>query len=720
MHWLTNLENPWLLVIDNADDPSVDYSKFFPAGDRGHILVTSRNSDCRIHATVGSYEFNNMDDEDAITLLLRATKADDVHDVRLRNVARPITKALGNLALALIQAGASIRQGICPLESYLEFFALYKKQIMGDQLAQGADNYRYTIYTTWEVSVQMIENLSSENAEDAVHILQIFAFLHFEHVPISMFETAWNKRQEWQVIVLPKSLTAKILEFILSVTLLAHLYSILSSLQSIYTYQRAAPQLPEVIFQKGPIWNAARFQKAVRMLANYSLITQDIDGNTYSMHPMVHSWAQERLDERNQEFWSDIAVSILADSISPKFEASRQQYRRSLVPHMDSCLQRERTPKSLKRKDKLSQIPKIVRFAGVYAECGKWAKAITLQEDVLQVLSECLGPEHPETLQAMTALSSSFWNFKRPSEALKLQRQVMESSSKTMGTDDPRTLKAMDTLAATYWLCGKRREAELLGEKAVKGMEITLGHGHPDTLTAQENLGRTYMHRGRYEAARDLQRGVLESRRKMYGPSHPDTLMAMANLGMTYHALGSFAEAEKLLEAVTETRKRVLGQEHAYTLWAINDLSKIYLDQGHPTEAEEMLRAILDVVTRTLGNDHIGMSMTMMNLARAVNGQGKWADGQQILTDLIEMQQRTLGPEHPDTLAAKAELARSVKHLGDLRTAETMFLEAIDKMTNVLGAKHVWTQRAIGQLSAIYIAQNRMQEAEELDSRLRH
>ena len=123
---------PWLLVIDNADDPSIEYSRYFPAGERGHILVTSRNSDCKIYATIGSYEFRDMDKDDAVTLLLKAALHSEIDDKDVREVARPLVKIPGYLALAIIQAGAAIRQGICSIEEYLDIFATHKKQIIND------------------------------------------------------------------------------------------------------------------------------------------------------------------------------------------------------------------------------------------------------------------------------------------------------------------------------------------------------------------------------------------------------------------------------------------------------------------------------------------------------------------------------------------------------------------------------------------------------------
>lgn len=715
MYWLTGLDTPWLLVIDNADDPTIDYSRFFPPGERGHILVTSRNSDCKIYATIGHYEFGNMEEEDAITLLLKAADHDGINNQEIREVARPIAKTLGYLALALIQAGASIRHGICTLEEYLDVFASYRTQIMNDDFVQGSDSYQYTVYTTWEVSVQKIESIASETAVDAIQILQVLAFLHFEQVPASMFERAWIVSQRREERVVPKTVAAEILEFFLSFAIFAHLYTMMFATRN----WSLEPRLPDMLLHKGPTWNVYRFRQALVMLSRFSLIIKHQENDTWSMHPMVHFWARERLDIRDQKIWAEAAADTLALSITPGFESSSQAYRKSLVSHIDSSLQIERSLSLLEHRDDRRHVSKIVKFAAIYSECGDWIKARDMQEEAMIIKLRVLGQEHPETLDAMTALAWSYWNLSGRKKALDLQRAVVDTSAKALGTNHPKTLNAMSSLALTYWLCGNRVEAEPLAEKAVNGLKNTLGQGHPDTLTAMETLGRVYMHRGRPHEAKPLLIEVYQAREKMFGADYPDTLTAMAELGMTHHALGNLTEAELLLEAVVDKRKRVLGQQHAYTLWAINDLSKIYCDQGHPVEAELLLVNILDTVIRTLGKEHIGMSMTMMNLARAHSGQRQWAKARDTLTDLIEMQLRTLGPKHPDTLAARSELARTYRYLGRLDEAEVIFSDLIDAMSKIMGPEHPWTKRVEGQLSAIYISQGRLEEAEQCDLRLR-
>ena len=128
--WLSNIQNNWLLIIDNADDPSMDISKFFPTGNRGCILLTTRNPDCKIHSTVGSCELGQMNMEEAVTLLLKATGAENTADEALRKKAIPITQTIGLLALAIIQAGAYIRQGLCGIEEYCAMYSRYRQKLL--------------------------------------------------------------------------------------------------------------------------------------------------------------------------------------------------------------------------------------------------------------------------------------------------------------------------------------------------------------------------------------------------------------------------------------------------------------------------------------------------------------------------------------------------------------------------------------------------------------
>jgi hypothetical protein len=66
------------------------------------ILVTTCNPDCRIYTTVSSYEFEEMDLEEAVTLFLRAARVEDTTAKIVRKEATAVVKTLSCLALAII------------------------------------------------------------------------------------------------------------------------------------------------------------------------------------------------------------------------------------------------------------------------------------------------------------------------------------------------------------------------------------------------------------------------------------------------------------------------------------------------------------------------------------------------------------------------------------------------------------------------------------------
>ena len=44
LQWISSIQEDWLIVFDNADDPSPEVvAKFLPPGNRGNIMITSRN-----------------------------------------------------------------------------------------------------------------------------------------------------------------------------------------------------------------------------------------------------------------------------------------------------------------------------------------------------------------------------------------------------------------------------------------------------------------------------------------------------------------------------------------------------------------------------------------------------------------------------------------------------------------------------------------------------
>lgn len=194
--WLSNTQDSWLLIIDNADDPSINVSNFFPTGNRGSILLTTRNPACKIHSTIGSCELGQLTMDDAVTLLLKATGAEDTADETSRTKAIPITKTIGFLAIAIVQAGSYIRQGLCGIDEYCELYTRCRQRLLEYLPTQQSSEYKYSVYTNWEISVEAFEKMCTDTSRNAIDLLRTFCFFHYDGILEEIFERAWSKRYE--------------------------------------------------------------------------------------------------------------------------------------------------------------------------------------------------------------------------------------------------------------------------------------------------------------------------------------------------------------------------------------------------------------------------------------------------------------------------------------------------------------------------------------------
>ncbi len=195
--WLSNLEVPWLLIIDDAasDDSGFLLETLFPEGERGHILITTRDESHKVHGTVGpkSFEFGNMDSEPATDLLLKAASAPKPWDVPTKESASLITKTLGYLPLALVYAGRAIMDGLYTLQDYVRYYTTswQRIQVARDYNDDHSDQDLYmSIYSGFEIIYLALKDKRGQAASDALELLNMFAFLSNEEIREDMLEQA--------------------------------------------------------------------------------------------------------------------------------------------------------------------------------------------------------------------------------------------------------------------------------------------------------------------------------------------------------------------------------------------------------------------------------------------------------------------------------------------------------------------------------------------------
>jgi len=701
--WLSQSSDPWLLVLDNANDPDMELERFLPASGNGHILITTRNPAAQRHNNVGAVKFHGMDPEEAVTLLLQLAYPDkELLDKSNHNreLAEIIASELGYLALALKQAAFTIRRKLLPLERYLKSLLGCRKELLSRSMIQSAADAN--IVATWELPFTGISSRDTPEYRDAVDILHVFAFMHFATIPLSVFPLCFDGLRESNYLkIRPSALVES------------------SSMQVVEDRILAAAR---VLYEHSIIAISESDEYDIRTGAS-----RNIPKRYFTLHPAIHQWARERLNKEDSQMWLNCTAAILEHSISTNMAPSGRAFRRSLLPHIDSCLlQLQNAHGTGKFPQSPEQATYLERFALVYAEAGRWERAKPLQLRVVEFRLAHFGRTHDFTIGAKRNLANTYWNLFLIGQCLEVQYTIWLTQKffrpslrdyfcwPVWKPTYLSHMQTLDELTRCLWLAGKRDLSRQAGERCVAVLTQRLGPDDPLTVSAMFNLARTYLHLGNREAETlRLLRHALARRQHFFGPDHPDTLMSVNELGVALCAGGQhLSEAEELVRRAWEVRKRVLGEEHAYTLWSANDLSKVLVELKRYDEARDLLEDVVVVLDRTLGSAHVGMVMTKGNLSRVCVLRGDWERAKELLTEL----QKIVPKEHPDHIHVEWGLAYVKLHDEDLDGAREhceRLLQTVAE-TKLLAADNPRVLDAAEMLLKIYLGESRKEDIKRL------
>ena len=202
--------------------------------------------------------------------------------------------------LAIDQAGAAIRSGLCTIDDYLTMYLEHQQQLMGHLSYEEALSYGRAIYTTWDLSFAAIEAKAAgsdfddaEAATSAILILQTFAFFHHDNnIPEEIFKRAAE---------LPRKLEDEIN---------------LEDSTGQASYDLLYPLLHP---SRDGSWDPLFFRDGIQVLLSFSLIRQNVIHHAYSVHPLVHCWSYDRMAAEEQQRRHFTANLLLSQSISYEY-----------------------------------------------------------------------------------------------------------------------------------------------------------------------------------------------------------------------------------------------------------------------------------------------------------------------------------------------------------------------------------------------------------------
>ena len=500
-----------LIVFDNVEDIN-HLTKLVPRGDGLRVVVTTTNDYGWKNQSWESIKIGVFSREDSIKCLFKITNSEDY------GAADAVAQRLGDLPLAIAQAGATAHEENLTLKKYLVRLERYSssiviKRVLGDAYTEGVSN---ALFMAVDVA---LDKLGGDEREVARRQLGGLAVLAQSGVPTRWIDPlSYNADQEENNPDIADENAHSALTGLVKMSVVQQSADDGKSLTMLHRLQ--AQVLRENWGKGKTATHEEAFDAAVEILGR----------TKYEQLP------SNAADARRREA-SDLIVQLSA--------IATQDYSRSL-------LDREQTVLFLCR-------------GFVYAYGNGLAHEAVELSAVVEVVEDVLGSDNPIILAIRNALAGAYQSAGRFDEAIERFERVLADRVRVLDPDHPDTLTVRNNLAFAYHSAGRFDEAiELLG-RVLAEQERVLGPDHPDTLTTRNNLAGAYEDVGRFGEAIELYEQVLAEQERVLGPDHPDTLNVRDNLAVAYDSVGRLAEAIDAWEKLLPDCQRVLGLEHPLT-----------------------------------------------------------------------------------------------------------------------------------------------------------
>ncbi|MGW6769959.1 tetratricopeptide repeat protein [Streptomyces sp. NPDC055037] len=283
---------------------------------------------------------------------------------------------------------------------------------------------------------------------------------------------------------------------------------------------------------------------------------------TVALHPLVR-------DAHRNPGWYTLNVRLLdkaaeSDETGLPEDVERWPLWSALTPHAVHALTFE------EGSDDDQVFPSIWTAAMLTARSlhaqGQLSQARKLLDELVPRLGGTLGETHSDTLTAHHNLAVVLHDQGHHDRARAIYEDILTTRRVTLGEHHPGTLTTHNNFASVLQDQGHHDQARAIYEDILTTQRDTLGEHHPSTLTTHHNLASVLDDQGQYDRARAIYEDILDIERDTLGEHHPSTLTTHLSLAVVLHHQGHHDRAAVEVAAVLSARRRVLGPEHPDTL----------------------------------------------------------------------------------------------------------------------------------------------------------
>ncbi len=298
------------------------------------------------------------------------------------------------------------------------------------------------------------------------------------------------------------------------------------------------------------------------------------------------------------------------------------------------------------------------------------------------------GPDHPLTLEVAVSAGVDLRIQGRYAEALSMEEDTLKRSELVFGENDPQTLRVATNLAVSLRMLGDFQAAHDLDQRVLESRSAIPTIDpiliHMSTL----NLAWDLYGLGKYE---DMFSRVETARTTLdpwlLRPGHVLPLLVARSTAVALRCLGR-PEALTAAEESYQRHMRYLGGDRERSLAAsltyVNALCSTSQYQSAWSRAQEAQESYL----RSFGGDHPAASAASVVLARALRGLGRIREAHNLDEKAMHDLMHPLGLAHPFSLSAANGLAADLLLEGRSRSARDLSRRTLDAASERVGSEH--------------------------------
>lgn len=545
---LDRSDTPWLLVLDNADDPAVlRDGGWLRTSPRGTVLVTTRQAAGHWWPAAELLYVDVLPREAAAQVL-----RDLAPGTGSAEEAAAIADSLGRLPLALTLAGGFLaHQVITPwtMEEYGR--RLQERTDPIELIDQGAieagNDSRHLVSGTWQLS---LNSLAGQNLPEAVTLLRLLACWSNDPLPLSLLA---NSQVD---LPLPADRVELALRGLLD-------HSLTELVPGDIRCLRTHGVLLDSVARATPAGERDQLAAAGAGLLLHSLPASPERGLRDSLLTILTPHVLALL--RRVITWTETTIGTAESAATCALRLVTAQHRSG--DYASALATAERATALARRRlgnDHVLVLRLRQRIGKATDRLGRLDEAASLHRELLDDLERVRGSEALDTLATCLHLSRPLVWLGQVTEAVQLMHRAVAGRAALLGPRHPLTLEARACLLELPPGPDLDREA-LSGTDVVADCLRELGPDHPITLAAELNWAGALLGAGRLSEALVSARRALAAHERRFGADYPITLAARSLLSNVLNTVGEHREAIEQAEVVREWRERVLGPEHPWT-----------------------------------------------------------------------------------------------------------------------------------------------------------